>query len=145
MPTPAQQQHAQRYPLRIIRFQEPDGHAPLRGQPVQPTLCVEGEVLPPPLAPRMKEGDNEAVLGVDGGEVRSLLQVTADATQTEVVHVVGSMVLLSDDMIDLMREDRRFLREPAIFAGSVGAPLDERPHIPRDRHEAARRVQRSSA
>jgi hypothetical protein len=97
---------------------------------VQPTVRVEGEVLPPPLAPRVKEGDNEASFGIDGGEVRSLLLVAPDAAQTEVVDVIGPLVLLSDDMIDLMREDRRFLREPAIFTGPAGASLDETPAPP---------------
>ena len=54
-------------------------------------------------------------------------------------------VLPTDNMIDLVREHRRSLREATVLAGVVGAPSDKLPCLVRQRHDAARTAEKSSA
>lgn len=52
----------------------------------------------------------------------------AQATQAEIALLIGPHVLLGNNMIDLMRENGRALRQAAIFAGVLRALLYSRAH-----------------
>lgn len=54
-------------------------------------------------------------------------------------------MLSSDDVVDLMGQDRCVLRKAAVLACPLGAPLDQLSRVAREPHEAARMAQSSSA
>jgi hypothetical protein len=93
----------------------------------------------------MMKRNDEICLGVDRCYIGPFLQVATNATQAQVPDIVGPTVLPSNDMVDLMRENRRILRKMAVFTGVVGPLLDQLSRIARELHEAARIVQNSSA
>jgi hypothetical protein len=62
------------------------------------------------------------------GVVTTLFQVTTQATQAEIALLVGSHVLPSDNMIDLMQQKGGMLRQTTIFAGVLCALLKPRAH-----------------
>jgi hypothetical protein len=49
--------------------------------------------------------------------VRTLFQVTAQATQAKIALLIGSQVLLGDNMIDLVRQQGGALRQATILTG----------------------------
>jgi allantoicase len=66
---------------------------------MQPSAWVQGEVLLPGMAPRMKQGHEETRRRVDGRDVRALVQITANATEAEILNIVCPLALSSDPMM----------------------------------------------
>lgn len=93
----------------------------------------------------MEESHDELRIWIHGRNVRSFLQVAADTAEAKVLGVIGSTVLPPNDVIDLMRQNRRILRKAAVLADPLSALLDQLPHIAGDFHDAARIDQKSSA
>ena len=59
---------------------------------------------------------------VDAGEIRALVKIAVDASQTEILLVVGAPVLARADVFDVKRSQRGiFLVQSAIFT-TVGSP-----------------------
>ncbi|HSR96407.1 MAG TPA: hypothetical protein VLM79_05010 [Kofleriaceae bacterium] len=54
-------------------------------------------------------------------------------------------MLSTGDVVDLMREDRAFLRKAAVLAGAMCAVLDRVANGRCDLHEAARMARNASA
>lgn len=93
----------------------------------------------------MMERDDDPCFGINRRYVGALLQVTTDATKTQVGNLVRSTMLLPDDMVDLMGQNRRLLWKLAVFTRALSASLDQFACVARDLHDAARMVQNSSA
>ena len=75
---------------------------------------VAFEVLIPSVLPRMKQPDERAAFRVNSTQVRSLVRIAVVAGESEVFAVVCSAMLASDDVLDVIGEER--LR--ALVAGS---------------------------
>ena len=60
----------------------------------------------PVLFPGMKQSHNVVFVcsfRIYRCDIWTLLEITAQATQAEIAHLIGPQVLLGDNMIDLMR------------------------------------------
>lgn len=112
---------------------------------MQPAVLAHGEVISPCVVPGMKQGHDKIGPWIYRSDIGTLLQVASDATQTQVIFIICSMVLAGNDVVDLMRQNRGLLGEVAVLACAVGAALDDLPRLFRELHEAARMVQISSA
>ena len=88
---------------------------------------LKGEVFGPAIAPRMKKPDDLPGVTIDSGQVWTLVKIAAVACESEIIHVIGSTVLLRDDVLDMMRQFAVFLAQPAIFSTLVSAMPDQVP------------------
>ena len=145
IPTSAQQQGAQAHSLFVVHLQELNGGAPGGSQPGDDTIRGEREALSPRGAPGMMKRYDSTRLGINRRNVGALLQVATDAAQAQVGSLIRSTMLLSDDMVDLMGQNRRCLWKLAILACTSSTPLDQLARVARKLHDAARMVQKSSA
>ena len=65
----------------------------------------------------MKESDNLSRLGIDAGEIGAFVFVIVMAGQGEVLRIIGSTVLLRNNMLDMQAEKWLVvLMDPAVFA-----------------------------
>ena len=73
----------------------------------------------------MKQG-NEIVfassLRIYRRDVWPLLQIAMQATEAKIIFVISATMLLRDNVIDLVREDRCSLRQPTILANLPRPP-----------------------
>lgn len=106
----AQKQHAEANSSLFIHVQELNCGAPLGCLPLDAAIRRESEVLSPRLTPGIVQRHDEAGFGINRRDVGPLLQVAADATETQVRRIVRTKVLLPDDVVDLMGQDRCVLR-----------------------------------
>jgi hypothetical protein len=90
----------------------------------------EDEVIGPLIASRMKEADNLPRLGINPGQIRTLTEITAVARERQVIGIVGSAVLLRDDVLDVMPQFAMCLAQAAVFAPLASPAADE---VPRGR------------
>ena len=67
-------------------------------------------------------------------------RVAANTRQTQVIEIIGTLMLSPDDVIDLMGKHRSFLREVAVLADTAGAALNRVSDQVGDRREATRMV-----
>ena len=93
----------------------------------------------------MEQGHDDAGSWIDRRNIRTLLQIAANATETQIVQVIGPLVLSSDDVINLMEQDRCLLREVAVLAAGASPALHSLSGLAGEPHEAARTVQNASA
>jgi hypothetical protein len=87
---------------------------------------AEFEMLRPVLRSRVKKPLDFARVGVDAGQVRPLEQIAARTGHAQVRGVVGSAMLPSDDVLNVVGKFDVSLVDPAVFATALGAPPDER-------------------
>jgi hypothetical protein len=73
----------------------------------------------------MKEGHDFSANGVDPRQVGTFLQITAVASQCQVLGFVGAAMLLGDYVLNVVRQLAVFLRELAILTAIVRATPDE--------------------
>jgi hypothetical protein len=82
---------------------------------------------------------------VGRGDVWAFFQIAPETRQAQVVVVISSLVLLRDDVINLMEENRCALRQVAVFTGVLrSTPNPGALWRGRD-HDAIRGAQYSSA
>lgn len=82
MPTSTQEQHAQTNTILVVHIQKLDGSAALGCHSVDDPLRPEREVLSPRVLPGMIKGYDEIGRRIKRRDIRTLLEVTANATQT---------------------------------------------------------------
>ncbi len=90
----------------------------------------------PSLAPGIKQQNDVAGLGINGRQVATLVAVAEGTTEGEVVQVGLATVLFGDDVIDLVRCKAESLRNPAVFAATRGALVDQPPQTSGDKGPA---------
>jgi hypothetical protein len=73
----------------------------------------------------MKEPHDLSANGVDTRQVRTLPEITAMASQCQVLAFVGAAVLLRDNMLDVVRQLAVLLSELTILTTIVRATPDE--------------------
>lgn len=112
---------------------------------MQPAVWREDEMLSPCMPPRVKQSNEPLALRIHRRDVWALLPVTANAAQAEVIQVIGTLVLPSDDVVDLVSHHRDILRERAVLARTPGAALDRVAKLLGKSHDAARTVRSASA
>src|SRR5262249_34437428 len=99
-----------------------------------------GKVIVPPVASRVEQGDEGATLWIKPRHVRALARVAARTRQAEIVPQRPPVVLLSADVIDLMREYCAVLRHLTVFTPAP-CPL---PHLAASRlGHGSRRARRA--
>ena len=83
------------------------------------------EVLIPPILPRMKQPYERAAFRIKSTQVRSLVRIAMVAGESEVFAVASSAMLASNDVLDVICEERlRVLRKAAVFAAMIGTFTD---------------------
>jgi hypothetical protein len=86
------------------------------------------KVLIPLVLARMKQPDKCAAFRVKPAQVRPLVGIAVVTGQSEVSIVVTSAMLTSDDMLDVISEERLgLLRHAAVFAAMTGPVADKLP------------------
>jgi hypothetical protein len=76
----------------------------------------------------MKQPDERAAFRIKSTQVRTLLCIAVVAGESEVFAVVPSAMLSSNDVLDVIGEERlRALRKATIFAAMIGAFTDGLP------------------
>jgi hypothetical protein len=90
---------------------------------------MPGEVLPPAVSPRVEEPGQLAGQWLQAREIRALVEVAVRTGRGEVRGVVAAFVLVGDDVLDLMADAQRRLREPALFAAMTGPPPHSSPLV----------------
>lgn len=125
----AQQQSAQSKSVLLVHVQKLDRCAPFGRQLADGSIQRRREMLAPRVASRMKQRHDRTRFGVNRCDVWALLQVTSDATETKIGTVVRAAMLFADNVIDLMRQNRRVLRKVAVLARSLGASTNQFPNV----------------
>jgi hypothetical protein len=91
---------------------------------------VASEVLIPPVLPRMKQPDERAAFRIKSTQVRTLVRIAVVAGESEVFAVVPSAMLSSNDVLDVIGEERlRALRKETVFAAMIGTFTDGLPAV----------------
>jgi hypothetical protein len=86
------------------------------------------KVLIPLVPARVKQPDKRAAFRVKRTQVRPLVRIAVVTGESEVSTVVASAMLTSDDMLDVICEERfRVLRQMAVFAAMTGPLADKLP------------------
>jgi hypothetical protein len=102
-PTSPTQRRTKLDAVIAVHVEKIDGSATFRSQAEDASL-KDPKVLAPNMLTWVVEGGNQASVGIDRSDVRSLLQVAPDTAKTQVVVIVRAVVLTSNDVIDLVRE-----------------------------------------
>src|SRR5271165_5826416 len=77
---------------------------------------------------RVKQPDKRAAFRVKPAQVRPLVRIAVVTAESEVSTVVASAMLTSDDMLDVICEERlRVLRQVAVFAAMTSPLADKLP------------------
>jgi hypothetical protein len=91
---------------RVIETQDDNGRPADRRQ-ADDVESIEGEMFGPGLPSWMKQGNQFAGFWVDSRQVRTLVEVACDACEGKIGQGIRSAVLSSDDMFNLMTDERR--------------------------------------
>src|SRR5713226_1240959 len=83
-------------------------------------------MLVPLIAARMKQALHFTAFRVDGGEIASFVLVAESATQRQIAGGGFAAMLRGNDVIDVMRDERQFLRHQAILASASSPGADFR-------------------
>ena len=76
----------------------------------------------------MKQPDERAAFRIKSTQVRTLVRIAVVAGESEVFAVVSSAMLASNDVLDMIAEERlRVLRKAAVFAAMIGTFTDGLP------------------
>ena len=115
---------AQLHTLIRVEIQEPRCGATFPSHALYVPIFSELKVGVPTLLARMKQR-HDAVgtpgFGVCRRDVGALFEVTAQATQAQIILLIRTPVLLSNDVVDLMRQNGRSLRQLTVFTGILSA------------------------
>ncbi len=113
---------AQVKPSRVIHVNR---RTPNRRLSLNTHLFHYSEVILPPLPPWVKEGHNLTLEWVNTGKIWPLFQVAAMARQGQILRIVGSPVLLGDNVFNVVGKWTVLLVEQAVFAAITGPAPDE--------------------
>ena len=117
----------QRFPqghrLVAVDLQHADGRS-ADGGPADQDGALVAEVVAPFVAAGMEQAGELSRFRVQAGNVRSLEAITIPACDCEIGGDGTAAVLAGDDVVDLEREGRCFLRQAAVFASSGGSLAD---------------------
>jgi hypothetical protein len=76
----------------------------------------------------MKQPDERAAFRIKSTQVRTLVRIAVVAGESEVFAVVPSAMLSSNDVLDVIGEERlRALRKATVFAAMIGTFTDGLP------------------
>src|SRR5262249_48373019 len=109
----------------MIDVEDSRGRPTDRSPPNQ-RRTVPLKVQSPSIFARMVKTSDPPRRGIDPGDVRPLEAVAVKAGERQMGSVGGAAVLPGDDVIDLEGDGRQTLRKPAVLAGTVCPPPDER-------------------
>ena len=116
-------------PIRGVHLQQPDCRPTYRSPPDNKD-SVALEVLIPLAQPWMKQPDERTVFRVKCAEVRSLMCIAVVTGESEISAVVSSAMLASDDVLDVIGEERlRILRQAPVFAAITSPFADSLPEL----------------
>ncbi len=85
------------------------------------------EMFTPPVLPRMKQPDERAAFRVNSAQVWPLVGIAVIAGESEVSAVVCSAMLASDDVLDVIVEERLRVLWQGVFAAISGSFADSLP------------------
>lgn len=89
---------------------------------------VAFKVLTPTVLPRMKQSDQRAAFRIKSTQVGTLVRIAVVAGESEVFAVVPSAMLSSNDVLEVIGEERlRALRNAIVFAAMIGTFTDGLP------------------
>jgi len=97
---------------------------PADGRDTEQQRAIPAEMARPRVTSRMEKSHDPARLGIDTGQVRSLVVIAREAGQREVSRDRLAAVLLGDDVVDFEIELIALLRHLAILAQAPGAVPD---------------------
>ena len=121
--------------IRSVHLQEANRSSSYRGASDDDDSVALKVIIPLVLA-RVKQPDKRAAFRIKPAQVRPLVYVTVVTGESEVSTVVASAMLTSDDMLDVIGEERlRVLRQAAVFAAMTSPLADKLPE--RLVHQAA--------
>jgi hypothetical protein len=81
---------------------------------------LEMKVPLPFFLTRIEERRDHACGGINGGQVASFEEIAGNAAKGQIAFLCFPVVLLSDDVVDLMRLEANDLRNPTIFTPPGG-------------------------
>ena len=84
-------------------------------------------MLGPTIPPRVKGPHDLACLRVDSCQVRTFTEIAAVACERQILRIIGSAVLLGDNVLDMMPQFTVLLAQPALFTTLVCAMTDKVP------------------
>ncbi len=87
--------------------------------------AIPSEVALPVLAPRIEEADNLADLGINAGEICTLVKVAWNTGVRSIIRTIRTVMDLGDDVIKLKRQVVMLLGHLAIFAAMVRASANQ--------------------
>ena len=121
--------------IRSIHLQQANRSSAYRGASNDDD-SVALKVLIPLVLARVKQPDKRAAFRVKAAQIRPLVHIAVVTGESEVSTVVASAMLTSDDMLDVICEERfRVLRQVAVFAAMTSPLADKLPE--RLVHQAA--------
>jgi len=116
-------------PIRGVHLQQADRRSAYRTA-TDNKDSVTLEVLFPPVLPGMKQPDELAAFRIKSAQVRSLMRIAVVAGESEVLAVVSSAMLASNDVLDVIGEERlRILRQATVFAAITGPFSNSLPEL----------------
>src|SRR5262245_33533528 len=114
-------------PIRRVHLQQANRSSAYRSASDNDD-SVALKVLIPLVLARMKQPDECAAFRVKPAQVRPLVGIAVVTGQSEVSIVVSSAMLTSDDMLDVIGEERLgLLQNAAVFASMTGPVADKLP------------------
>ena len=114
-------------PIRSVHLQQANRSSAYRSASDNDD-SVALKVLIPLVLPRMKQPDECAAFRVKPAQVRPLVGIAVVTGQSEVSIVVTFATLTSDDMFDVISEERLgLLRHAAVFAATTGPVANKLP------------------
>jgi hypothetical protein len=73
-------------------------------------------MIVPTVTSRVKEWNQVACLGVDSTQIWALGKIASRAAQRKIVSHIRAAVLSSYNMLDMVKQFREFLLQPAVLA-----------------------------
>ncbi len=108
-------------------MQDTDGRSSNRRLP-NDADAIPSEMVIPPIAARVKERGHLAGLGIEPGQIASLVEIAFGTRQREIVRIVAAQMFSRNDVLNVERDERRGgLPAVAIFATISCPRTDSRP------------------
>lgn len=100
---------------RSIHFQEPNSRAASRSRS-NDDGAIQRQMVVPTIFARIEQQDNSLCQWVNGGQVRTLVQVATVASEGETLHVIASLILPCHDVFDVKRRLDGVLLKATVLA-----------------------------
>jgi ABC-type Co2+ transport system permease subunit len=110
----------------VVQIQHADSGAAGGVAAINPNT-FDSEMVGPSIMARVKKLRDLSCVRVDSGQIGSLAQVATVACKRQVVRIVGTAVLLCDDVFHMMLQFAVLLAQTAVFAALVSTVTHELP------------------